>query len=89
MGSSCTGAEDSSLQGIRCDSTMAIFLSSNWSKGTIIVNVINYGRMMPECINSLKDYLQAKMLLRRNVENLLKCQKAYIPEAIFTSRADC
>lgn len=56
MGSSLTSTEGISLQGIKCNSTLVIFLSSNWGKGTITVNVINYGRMMPECINSPKDY---------------------------------
>lgn len=52
---------------------------------TITVNLINYGRMMPECFNSLKDYHQAKVPLRRNMENPLECQKAYITKSIFTS----
>lgn len=56
-----------------------------WGKETITVNLINYGRMMPECFNSLKDYHQAKLPLRRNMENPLECQKAYITKSIFTS----
>lgn len=60
--------------------------SSKWGKESIAVNVINYGRMMAEFINSLKDYHQVKLLLRGNMENPLACQKAYIVEAIFTSK---
>lgn len=89
MDNSFTSTGGISSQDIRCDYIFAIFFSSKWGKETITVNLINYGRMMPECINSLEDYDGAKLLLRRNMENPLERQKAYIKESIFVSGVHC
>lgn len=61
-------------------------LFSKWGKRSIVVNVINYGRMMAGFINSLKDTHQVKLLLRGNMENPLECQKISIEKAVFTSK---
>ena len=61
-------------------------LFSKWGKRSIVVNVINYGRMMAGFINSLKNTHQVKLVLRGNMENPLECQKASIVKAVFTSK---
>lgn len=61
-------------------------LFSKWGKRSIVVNVINYGRMMAGFINSLKDTHQVKLVLRGNMKNPLECQKASIVKAVFTSK---
>lgn len=61
-------------------------LFSKWGKRSIVVNVINYGRMMAGFINSLKDTHQVKLLLRGNMENPLECQKVSTVKAVFTSK---
>ena len=53
---------------------ISIFFSK-WGKGSIAVNVANYGRMMAGFINSLKDSHQVMLLLRGTMENPLECQK--------------
>ena len=66
---------------------ISIFFSK-WGKGSIVVNVIDYGRMMAGFFNSQKDPHQVKLLLRENMENPLECQKASIVKAVFTSTSE-
>lgn len=58
--------------------------SSKWGKESIVVNVINYGRIMADLLIVRRTIINSSCYLRGNMENPLECQKAYIVEATFT-----